>query len=120
MTKESMPWQSWGVQPHEEMKHRVSPFECPHCWYSHMNWWELFVGFSDEKEEYKKSTWSGYPMAGVVVMECPSCFELSWCHIDEEKCHVGWLERLSVPNAKEAYGKMLERVKAGQVKGEDK
>jgi len=82
-----------------------------------MRWFEFFVGFSNEKEEYKKSTWSGYPMAGVVVMECPSCFELSWCHIDEEKCHDGWLERLSVPTAKEAYKKMLERLRDGGSNG---
>lgn len=112
-------WRSWGISPHEEMKHRLEPWECPYCNHQHQRYWEHCVGFSDEKEEYKHSSWANFSMAGVVVIECPSCFELSWCHITEESCDDNWLQMLSIPTAKEAYRQMLERVKGGDDNGKE-
>lgn len=58
--------------------HRYDFDTCPHCdkVYDHLKEWlsnrtELCTGIVDQKTD-----------SGVVVSECPSCFEKSWVHYD--------------------------------------
>ena len=112
-SQERIPWQDWGQIAHEDMQHRVDPSQCPHCNFKEVPWGPRIVGFSNRKEEYRRSSWAGYPSEGAVTIECPKCFGLSWFHDTTGFCEDNdqKLRDLAVPTAKEACERMIERVR---------
>jgi len=114
-------WQSWGIQPNSSMTHQLG-INCPYCDYyqRQKDMYRYVVGFCND-EKYRKPTYPGaglfvnFRRAGVVVIECPKCFEKFFAHTSEELNHS--IERymrdnpeyLLIPGAYEDYLKMTKR-----------
>ncbi|NQT49860.1 hypothetical protein HQ571_04160 [Candidatus Kuenenbacteria bacterium] len=121
MTRKLGTWKRWGKQPNQAMRHQFDQDVCSHCGYREgMLLYKYGVGFSNElefcKPEYENNKIVRYLAVGVLVRECPQCFEHCYSHVYKISCTV--IERqvnkyppfLIVPGAYEAFMQMLKEV----------
>ena len=108
-------WKKWGKQPNQAMRHQED-IECPYCDY-HFSKHEYIVGFSNSDYLKRPTVCKINPCAGVVVKECPKCFELCFQHIYQlsldrvTKTVMTLPDFFKVPGVKEAFLKMTEEVR---------
>jgi len=117
MTKDEHTWKSWGKQPNQTMHHQTD-CECPYCDYNFSEY-EFVIGFSNSnymKRDRDPVLEKINTCAGVVVKECPKCFELCFQHIyqlslDRATETVMTLsDFFKVPGVRETFLKMLNEV----------
>ena len=72
----------WGVMNNESIPHSLD-FECLECgWkYKTVDAFECVVGFTLLRRPIPNSI--GGEKIGIVVVECPKCFEKFWIHLQE-------------------------------------
>lgn len=116
-------WTSWGKQPNQTMRHQGDRDECPYCGYDDQLLFMLnayIVGFSTQVDHETNCYDPDNPCVGIVVKECPHCFEHCVCHIYRQGA-----ERLArkaltkpdffkVPSAQKTFLKMLKGLKNGR------
>ena len=129
MTRKLGTWKSWGKQPNETMKRQEDQDECSHCGYlersqqGHAGQLRHYaVGFSNKPEYCKPEYADKHPerqAVGVLVKECPKCFQFCHCHMFRIGCML--IERkvdknpqfFKVPGVYEIFMQMLKEMENG-------